>query len=289
MIHRGRWGAELALALTCFVWGSTFVLVRNALADVSTVLFLAIRFSIAAVLLAGIHLARGGSFREPGLRAGIVTGLLLYTGYVLQTAGLRFTTAAVSGFITGLNIVIVPLLAAALYRTAPSSSEWAGAILATAGTALLSLQSSRFSAGTGEILTLGCAFAFAAHILALARYSRRVSAGWLSTVQIATGAAVALLTFWWAEPVFFRPSLAVVTAVVITSVFATAMAFFVQTWAQARTSPTRAALILSLEPVFAWLTSWLVEGEVLTARAVAGAACILAGVLTVELKPLRAR
>jgi drug/metabolite transporter (DMT)-like permease len=289
MILRSRWGAELGLAFTCLVWGSTFVVVRNALADVSTVLFLAIRFTLAALLLAAIHVARGGSLRQPGYRAGLVTGLLLYTGYLFQTVGLRFTTAAISGFITGLYIVLVPLLAAALYRRQPGLSEWVGVLLATAGMGLLSLQSSRIGVGKGELLTLGCAFAFAAHIMALAHYSPSVSAGWLSTLQVGTGAAVALLTFWWVEPVFLRPSPAVVTAILITSVFATALAFYVQTWAQARTTPTRAALILALEPVFAWLMSWVVEGEVLTARALAGVGCILAGILIVELKPLRAR
>lgn len=289
MIHRGRWGAEIGLAFTCLVWGATFVLVRNALADVSVTLFLALRFSLAALLLGAIHLLRGGSLRQPGLRAGALTGLLLYSGYVLQTLGLRFTTAAISGFITGLYVVIVPLLAAAVFRRLPGLSEWVGVVLAALGMGLLSLQSSSVGAGRGEILTLGCAVAFAAHILALARYSPRVPAGWLSTVQVATGAIVALLTFWWVEPVFLRPSGAVLLAVVITSVFATALAFYVQTWAQARTTPTRAALILALEPVFAWLTSWVLEGEVLTARALAGAGCILAGILIVELKPLRAR
>jgi drug/metabolite transporter (DMT)-like permease len=289
MTRDSRWGAELGLAFTCIVWGSTFVVVRNALADVSTVLFLAIRFSLAAVLLAGTHVLRGGSLREPGLRAGVVTGLLLYAGYLLQTLGLRFTTPAISGFITGLYVVLVPLLGAALYRRQPGASEWLGVLLATLGMALLSLHSVRMGSGKGELLTLGCAFAFAAHILALAHYSQRVSAGWLSTLQVGTGAAVALLTFWWVEPVFLRPSAAVVTAVVITSVFATALAFYVQTWAQARTTPTRAALILSLEPVFAWLASRVLEGEVLTARAAAGVGCILAGILLVELKPLRAR
>jgi drug/metabolite transporter (DMT)-like permease len=289
MIHRSRWAAELGLAFTCLVWGSTFVLVRNALADVSTVLFLAIRFSLAALLLFALHVLRGGSLRQPGLRAGLATGLLLYSGYLLQTVGLRFTTPAISGFITGLYIVLVPLLAAALYRRQPGASEWLGVALATAGMALLSLQSLRVGSGKGELLTLGCAFAFAAHILALAHYSQKVSAGWLSTLQVATGAAIALLTFWWVEPVFLRPSPALVTAVIITAVFATALAFYVQTWAQARTTPTRAALILSLEPVFAWLASWVLEGEVLTARAVAGVGCILTGILIVELKPLRAR
>jgi drug/metabolite transporter (DMT)-like permease len=285
-----NWRAELALAGVCLIWGSTFVLVKNALDDVSTILFLALRFSAATVLLGGLYLARGGRLTNiKAVRGGAFTGVFLYAGYVLQTMGLRWTTPATSGFITGLYIVMVPLFAAALYRKMPGVSEWLGVILATAGMALMTLRGADLAVGTGELLTVGCAVAFAAQILALSHYSRRIGTDLLTLLQIGTSAAVALATFWWVEDVHLRWSAALITAIVVTSVFATAVAFWLQTWAQARTTPTRAAVIFSLEPVFAWLTSWLLEGEVLTGRAVAGAACILAGILAVELKPFRAR
>jgi drug/metabolite transporter (DMT)-like permease len=111
----------------------------------------------------------------------------------------------------------------------------------------------------------------------------------LTLLQIGTSAIIALATFWWVEDVQLRWTPALVTALAVTSVLATAFAFWVQTWAQARTSATRAAVIFSLEPVFAWMTSWLVEGEILTGRAIAGAVCILAGILVVEVKPFRVR
>jgi drug/metabolite transporter (DMT)-like permease len=281
-----RWAPELALALVCLLWGSTFVVVKNALADISTVLFLAIRFSIAAALLAGLYVARGGRFSGAGgLQAGLLTGGFLYAGYLLQTLGLHHTTPATSGFITGLYIPTVPMLSAVVYRRVPRPAEWIGIALATLGMGLMTLKSASFNIGKGELLTLWCAIVFAVHILLLSHFSKRMSTDWLSLQQIAVCAAIGLSTFWWVEAVTVRWSGPVVFALVLTSVLATALAFWLMTWAQARTSPTRAALIFALEPVFAWLTSWMVEGEVLTVRAFAGAGCILAGILLVELKP----
>lgn len=282
-----RWAPELALALVCLLWGSTFVVVKNALADISTVLFLALRFSAATLLLAAVYLARGGSLKGAGgLGAGLLTGAFLYGGYLFQTLGLHLTTPATSGFITGLYIPIVPLLSAVVYRRLPGRTEWTGIGLATIGMALMTLKSASLEMGKGEFLTVCCAVVFAGHILLLSHFSKRMSTDWLTLQQIAVCAAIALATFWWVEPVSVQWSGAVVFALVLTSVLATALAFWMMTWAQARTSPTRAALIFSLEPVFAWLTSWLVEGEVLTVRAFAGAGCILAGILLVELKPV---
>lgn len=276
---------ELGLALVCLFWGATFVIVKNALDDVSTVLFLAMRFSIASVLLIGVYRLRGRKLTTEGVWAGLLVGSLLYTGYLLQTIGLKYTTPATSGFITGLYIPFVPLLQAIIFRRMPRAVEWLGIVVATVGMALLTLQSAKFTVGMGELLTVGCAFAFAWHILALGHFSRKMDTDWLTLLQIGACAAIGLSSFWWVETPVVRWSPAVVTALGVTSVLATAVAFWIQTWAQARTTPTRAVLIFSLEPVFAWATSWLLLGEVLTTRACAGAICILAGILLVELKP----
>ena len=286
------WRAEVGLIFVAFIWGSTFVLVKSALGDVSTVLFLALRFSLATVLLLLLTAARrrfrGAVGDRRALAGGFITGAFLYAGYLLQTLGLHDTTPAMSGFITGLYIVLVPLLAGLVFRRMPGLPEWIGVALAAAGMGLMTLQGNGVGTlhmGRGELLTVGCAAAFAVHILLLDRYSKRLSAELLSFLQISCCAAVASLTFPVVEQPFVIWSRAVIVAVLVTAVFATALAFWVQTWAQARTSPTRAAVIFSLEPVFAWFTSWAIEGEVLTGRAVAGAFCILAGILLVELKP----
>ena len=286
-----RWHADLGLALVALIWGSTFVLVKSALDDVSTVLFLALRFSLAAAALAALFVARGGGRhrRRGSWRAGLVTGSFLYAGYLLQTLGLRYTTPAKSGFLTGLYIVLVPLLAAAVYRKAPGLSEWLGVAVASVGLGLMTLESASFAIGKGDLLTLGCAAAFAVHILLVGHHSRHMDSDWLALLQIAACAAIACATFWWLERPSVRWTPAVVWAVAITALPATAVAFWIQTWAQRFTTATRAALIFALEPVFAWLTSFAVAGEILSGRAAAGAVCILAGILLVELKPIPAR
>jgi drug/metabolite transporter (DMT)-like permease len=272
--------------LIALIWGATFVLVKEALEDVSALLFLALRFTLASAALAVGFRARGPLQIEGRvLRAGVVTGLCLFTGYLFQTFGLRFTTPSKSAFITGLYVVLVPLFLAAVGRSRVRPAEWAGAATATCGLALLTLEGSSLRMGIGDALTLVCAVGFATHILAVGHYAPRVRVEELSLVQIGTAAALALAGCGWAEPLRVRWSVRVIGAVAVTGLLATALAFTVQVWAQRRTTPTRAALIFALEPVFAWLTSYLAAGEVLSARAAAGAMLILAGVLLVELKP----
>ena len=139
-----------------------------------------------------------------------------------------------------------------------------------------------------EGVVAGCAVAFAFHILTTGRFASQVDTGVFTVTQIATGAAMGAATFWWAEPVRIQWSLPLIGALAVTSLFATALAFFLQTWAQRWTSPTRTALIFAMEPVFAWITSFLLLGEVLSGRGTLGALLILGGVLMVELKPFRA-
>jgi drug/metabolite transporter (DMT)-like permease len=283
-----RTQADLVLVVVCLIWGSTFIIVKQAVADISILLFLTLRFSIAALLLA--LLFGGRKKRAPlreSLRGGITAGVFLFTGYVLQTFGLRYTSAAKTGFITGLYIPLVPILGALLYRKRPRLSEALGIVLAFAGTALMTVQKDILSIGRGDMLVACSTVAYALHILVLARYTKTGDVRWLAVVQIATGAMLGWLTFWWAAPVEVHWTSAVWIALAATSIFATAFAFSALTWAQKYTTATRTALILSLEPVFAWLASYLAAGEVLTERGVAGAALILMGILLAELKPFR--
>lgn len=281
-----RWKAELALVLITLIWGATFVVVKRALDDVSALLFIALRFSAATLLLALVYRRRLAlSARSWG---GVLAGLCLFLGYAFQTAGLRLTGAAKAAFITGMFIVLVPLLNAAVYRWWPQVSEVIGVVAATAGLALMTLESASLTISTGDLLVLVCAAAFAAHTVVVGHYSSRVGFERLAVLQIGTSAALALGTFWWLEPPYFRLTPAVWGALAVTSVLATALALTLQAWAQQFTSSTRTALIFSLEPVFAWITSFLVAGETLSARAAAGAALILAGILAVELKPVGA-
>ncbi len=279
--------AEMSLVVVAFIWGASFVIVKEALDDISTLLFLALRFTLAAAALAVIL---GPNAKRPGrgvrdLRGGVLAGTCLFAGYVLQTFGLKYTSPSKTGFLTGLYIPLVPILGAFVYRKAPRLTEVAGIGAAGLGMALMTVQGSAWSMGRGDLLVIGCAFAYALHILVLAHFTRGGNIAFLSIAQIATAAALSLATCGWAEPVRFRPSGRVWVALAVTSLLATALAFSLQTWAQQYSSATRTALIFALEPVFAWLTSFALSGELLTARATLGAVLILAGIVAVEWKP----
>ncbi len=287
------WRIDAGLVFVAMIWGTTFVLVKEALPDVSTLLFLALRFAFASLVLVAIFWGKGRADVAPGpnlglsLRAGVLAGFFLFSGYVLQTFGLKYTTAAKAGFVTGLYIPLVPLFAAVLYRKLPKSAEVVGVACAFAGMVLLTAQGDLLSIGMGDLLVAGCAVAYAIHILILGYFAARTSVPVLTVTQIATAAVLGGLTFWWVEPPRVRWSGKVWMALGVTSVLATALAFLIQTWAQQYSSPTRTALIFAMEPVFAWVTSYLLLGEVLNARGIVGAVLILAGILMVELKPLR--
>jgi drug/metabolite transporter (DMT)-like permease len=283
--------AEIALVGNTIIWGASFVIVKGALAGISPILFVALRFSLAALALMAVFLrrSRGRSVARRELLAGVLIGALLFLGFFLQTAGLQFTTAPKSAFLTGTSSVAVPLLAALVYRIRPQRSELLGLLVATTGMSLMTLEGPIGSMNRGDVLTLGCAVAYAGHIVTLGHFSEKMSFQALSVIQVATAAALAGALFWWAEParITWGPGLA--AAILVTGLLCTAWAFTVQAWAQQYTSSARTALIFTLEPVFAWLTSYLFVGEGLSARAAAGAALILGGVLLVETKPLNPR
>jgi drug/metabolite transporter (DMT)-like permease len=284
--------ADAALALNTLIWGATFTIVKAALHDISPLLFLAVRFTLASVALGAMWLCgwRGEKAEvNSGKAAAIIPGVVLFAGFFFQTLGLRLTTAPKSAFLTGLSSVMVPLLAAIVYRNRPQAREVLGVLVATAGLALMTLEGPVGSMGTGDLLTLVCAAAFAGHIVTLGYYSGKMSFETLSVTQVGTAGVLAVSLFWWAETpqVIWRP--AVIWAIVITGLLATAVAFSVQAWAQRHTTSTRTALIYMLEPVFAWLISYWFAGEGLGGRGAAGAALILGGVALVEVKPAAAR
>jgi drug/metabolite transporter (DMT)-like permease len=218
---------------------------------------------------------------------GALAGIFLFGGYVLQTAGLQFTSASKAGFLTGLYVPLVPIIGGLIHQKLPQVSELVGIAMACAGMFLLTVQTDILNIGRGDLLVAGCGVAYAVQMLILGRFAPVSNLGLLTVAQIATGALLGAATFWWVEPVRIAWTFNVWVALGVTSLLATALAFTVQTWAQRWTSPTRTALIFAMEPVFAWVTAYLVAGEVLSVRAEVGAALILGGILMVELKPIR--
>lgn len=284
-----RLKADLALGFNSFIWGATFVLIKSALADASPLVLLLLRFAIAAPLLLLIF-ARRGALREPGLaRAGGVIGLFLWAGYTFQTIGLQYTTPAKSAFITALSVVLVPLLVVVVFRRGLRLWVVAGVGAAAVGMYFLTVPPGKFTMARGDLITLFCALAFAAHIVAVGHYIPRHGFAGLAVWQVAAALVLTTLalplaasTGLEATHLHWTPRLAL--ALAVTAVLATALAFSVQTWAQQFTSPTHTAILYSLEPVFAALTSYVVAGERLGRRELLGAGLILAGVLLAELR-----
>lgn len=288
--------AHLLLLAVVALWGATFALIKDALKDVSPLLFNLLRMTLAAIALAIVNRRQLRGLSKRNILAGAIVGLFLAAGYQFQTAGLARTTAVKSAFITGLVVVFVPLLTMIpslrpASTPAPSVAIAAGAFLAFGGLLLLTtpaetVWSSVFSTiGSGDLLTLICAIAFAGHLLALAHTSPKVPIRQLATLQIIFAALVMLVTLPVGGPVYFSMTPKVLVALVVTGLFATAAAFTIQSWAQRHLPPTHTALLLTLEPVFAWITSFLFLGERLGLRSVEGALLILGGILLIELAP----
>lgn len=282
------WRADLALAFNTLIWGSTFVLVKRALDDASALLFIAIRFFIATLIIGWVFRKRWkwASGPPPG---GILAGLCLFGGYAFQTLGLKLTTPSKAAFLTGLAVVMVPLLASLVYRVYPHVSEAIGVAIATIGMGLMTLEKNSGGLAWGDTLEIFCAISFAAHIVVLGHYSKLAPFEPIAVWQLGITAALALGSFWWMEKPYFHPTPFLWLALAISALLSTALAFTIQAWAQQITTATRAALIYALEPVFAAIFSFTLAGERLAMKAVLGAALILIGILAVELKPIGAR
>ncbi|WP_460436926.1 DMT family transporter [Angustibacter speluncae] len=266
------------------VWGSTFFLIKDVLESLPSADFLAVRFWVAAVVLLAVLWPQTRRLDAVDRRRGLLLGLLYAVAQLLQTEGLATTAASVSGFVTGLYVVLTPVLAAVLLRQRTPASTWVAVAVATVGLGVLSLRG--LAAGTGELMTLGAAAVYALHIVLLGRWSRPSTALGLSTVQMLVIAAVCTLA---ALPggIVLPQGPAAWTAVLYMALVAGAGALVVQTWAQAHMSATRAAVVMTTEPVFAALFAVLFGGEVLGPRVLVGGALVLVAMYVVELVPRR--
>jgi len=272
------------------IWGAAFVLIKNALADISPLLFNAIRMSLAAMVLAVVFHRELTRFTASSLRSGFLVGVFLFLGNELQTVGLKYTTPSKSAFLTGVSIVLVPVFLALFWRRRISRWVWLGVALAFIGLYLLTIPAfagtglNLSSMSRGDLLTLASAVVFGFHIIFVGHASQSHPWRQIAVLQIAVTAFLMICTVPLAEKVYVVWSPAVIWGIVITGSLSLALAFAVQAWAQQFTPATHTALIFSLEPVFAWVTSFLFLGERLGTRAGLGAFCILAGVLISEQK-----
>ncbi len=276
-----RTAGVLALALAGFLFGSTFLVVQDAVERAAVFPFLSARFVLAAAVLWPFARLRPASAGE--VRHGILAGTSLLAGYVLQTEGLRHTTAATSAFITYLLVVLVPLLHAVRTRRRPTGAVVVGVVLSVAG--LSALSGGISGLGRGEVLTLLCAFGFAVHILLLDAFTRRHDPFRFTLWQLLTVGVACFVPGLFSEG-GYRFDGGVWAAVVFCAVGATAVAFWCMSWGQKVVPQSQAALILLLEPVSAGVLGEL-TGEHLGPRGLLGAALILAGVIVAELRGRR--
>lgn len=284
--HVSRPVAELFLITVTLFWGATFPIVKDAVAEVPVLCFLWVRFAAAALLLAVFAGPRLWQLDARGVRRGIILGALLFASYAFQTFGLERTSSANAAFLTGLNVVWVPLLAGPLLGKQPGNGARIGVALALAGLCLLTWHTP-WTLNPGDLLVVICSFFVAFHILGLDAWTAGYDGRALACVQIATMAVLGLCGSLLWEPVSWprqwSPSL--LTALAITSLFATVYAFWAMTTFQRLTTPTRAALIYTLEPVFGAIFSIWLAGDRLTVLSWCGGALIVGGMLVAELWP----
>lgn len=283
--------ATFALVFINLIFGATFVVVKDAMTSIAPVRFVALRFLVAAVVLVAIALVRERAWlaKRTTWRDGALLGALLFLGYATQTAGLVFTTPAVSAFLTSTSIAMVPFLAVLLLRERVNTAAWIGVAATLAGLTLLLWPGGGIPVGPGELLSLACAASFAFHFIATAKVATRTPPLALVASQTTVVSVLAFaclpLDHTGATPaasLSFPPRVWV--QILGMGLGATALAFFLQTWAQRTVPATRVAVCFALEPVFALLFSAALTGERFGPAELAGMALILAGMLVVSLR-----
>ncbi|MFX4263732.1 DMT family transporter [Pelotomaculum propionicicum] len=279
VIKISRTWADLCMVFVACIWGVTFVIVKNALADIGPFLFVGIRFVLAFFILAAMSYKDMLKVRLSTLTTGSLLGFFLCIGYAFQTLGLKYTSSSNAGFITGVSVVLVPIIYALMNKEKPGLITSLTVIMAAIGLFFISVPPGTFTLGYGDLLVLVGAFGFAMHIIFVDCYSHKYNAIAITGIQIlfvglACSAAGLLM-----EPV--PPSLShnTLLAITVTAVFATALAFLLQNYLQKFSTPTRFAVVLTAEPVFAALAGYLWAGEHLGRSGLIGAGMILIAML----------
>ena len=280
-----RFAAEGALIGAAFLYGLTFPLVHDALVDITPFAYLLGRFAIATLILMPFAIS---ALRTPGpqrrllVRVGLTAGVILFGGYATQTVGLQYTSPSTSAFITGLYVIITPVIESVISRRLPRPQVIAGIVIATVGLYLLT--GADVSLGKGELFTLACAALFAVHIVYIGAYANRLAPTQFTVMQIAAVAFLSVVPT--ARQGVGTLSGLAIFAVVFTGVACSAVALPLQLWGQRRIPATRAALILLAEPVFAGIAGY-VDGERLGAGRLVGAVAIMVGIGVSEFWPRR--
>ena len=273
--------APWALLTVSAAWGLSFVVMKDAIQRQSVNNFLFTRFTLAVIVMILIRPQTIKLFNKDLLQRGGLAGIFLGLGYIAQTLGLERTGAAITGFITGLYVVLTPLIASFVLKEKITKFTWFCIAVATFGLGLLSIRG--FSVGIGEMFVLASAVLFAAHIIALSKWSSGRDVYAMTVIQLTLCAILAGLASA-VEGYSLPPDRGVWSVVIFTAVFATAVAFIVQTWSQAHMSATKVAVILTMEVVFAALFAILLGGERLTIQTAVGGILVVVAMYLIVLK-----
>lgn len=275
--------ADLSLLFVAIIWGSTFIIVKQSVENIPVFSFLFMRFTLAGILLIVINAPKLKAIDKRVLIDGLMLGLALFLAYAFQTFALTVTSASITAFITGLFVVFVPIQSSVFLRKLPRQEAIVGVVFATIGLALITLQG-KFLLPFGEFLALVCAFFIATHIILTDKLSRRNDFSLLTLVQINIVALFSLIFSLFLDPriipVQFNNQL--IFSLIINSVFATVIAFVIQTGMQKHTTPTKAAIIFIMEPVSAAFFSYWLGGELLAAKQYVGTFLILLAMVFTE-------
>lgn len=278
----GRRKAELILLSITLVWGGTFAVVKYALADASPLTFLAIRFGIASLIFPAIYRQNYFRMDRGTLLSGLFLGFLLMIGFAFQTIGLKYTTASKSAFITGLLVAFTPIAQAVIERKMPTKGNLVGVGLVAVGLFLLTSPGGQ-GFNIGDLLTLFCAVSYAIYIVYLDIYSKKYDVSKLTLLQLSETAVLSIIFAPFVETIHVTFTVGFVWALLYTSILATVFATYLQTRYQRDTTPVRAAIIYSMEPVLANVIAFFAFGEFVGAIGAVGGVLIIAGLLTSEL------
>jgi drug/metabolite transporter (DMT)-like permease len=274
-------GAHFLLLVTTFFWGITFAIVKEAVEQVGVFLFLSQRFILAFAILLAICLLSRRKFKPASLKHGIILGSLLFGGYAFQTLALVYTTASNTAFLTGLNVVFVPLIGGLMFgHLITIHMKW-GVLVAAVGMFFL-CTTQGLKLNVGDLLGGLCAVCVALHIICTGRYARHNDIYWLTAIQIGTVALLSVIIALWQKDRIFVWHPEILWPLIICVLFATIFAFLVQTSMQRITSPTHTALIFCMEPVFAALYAYVTIDERLGLKGLIGAILIFGGMLLAQ-------
>jgi len=280
--------ADLSLFFVALSWGATFIIVKTAVEDLPPFPFLAMRFGFAFITLLPFLWIQRAHLNKVAIGKGLLIGVFLFLGYATQTVGLQYTTASNAGFITGLNVVLVPIFVAYYQKKMPPNPIIFGAFCAMIGLGLLSI-GDNFAINSGDPIVLACAFFFAAHIFFVGRFASEVNATVLTAFQILTVSLFSgLFTLAIPQPPMIFSGY-VWFGLILTTLVCTSLAFFLQSKMQQFTSASHTAIIFAAEPVFSAVFAYLLAGEVLNPRGYLGAALVLSGILIAEFSSIKRR